>query len=171
MNAESSRSHSLLSILIDQTSDVTGRKKKGKLYLVDLAGSEKVSKTGATGTRLEEAKNINRSLTILGMVINALCDGSTHVPYRDSKLTRVLTESLGGNSKTALIICCAPELRHQQETVSTLRFGERAKKIKNNAKVNEELSVAELKALLEQYKNEIVYLKAQLQQYKHRPDS
>jgi kinesin family member 5 len=75
------------------------------------------------------------SLTTLGMVINALCDGSSHVPYRDSKLSRILQDSLGGNSKTTLIICCAPENRHSSETISTLRFGERAKRIKNNAKV------------------------------------
>ena len=81
----------------------------GKLYLVDLAGSEKVGKTGAAGTRLDEAKTINTSLTALGKVINALTDGkATHIPYRDSKLTRVLQESLGGNSRTALIINCSP---------------------------------------------------------------
>ncbi len=136
MNAESSRSHSILSILVTQKLESTGRHRKGKIFLVDLAGSEKVSKTGAKGTRLEEAKNINRSLTTLGMVINALCDGASHIPYRDSKLSRILQDSLGGNSKTTLIICCASEDRHCSETISTLRFGERAKKIKNNAKVS-----------------------------------
>ncbi|CAE7434809.1 unnamed protein product, partial [Symbiodinium microadriaticum] len=134
MNAESSRSHSILSLLLSQKNETTGRYRKGKLFLVDLAGSEKVSKTGAQGARLEEAKKINRSLTTLGMVINALCDGHSHVPYRDSKLSRILQDSLGGNSKTTLIICCAPEERHCSETLSTLRFGERAKRIKNNAK-------------------------------------
>jgi kinesin family member 5 len=136
MNAESSRSHSILSILVTQKIESTGRHRKGKLFLVDLAGSEKVSKTGAKGARLEEAKNINRSLTTLGMVINALCDGSPHIPYRDSKLSRLLQDSLGGNSKTTLIICCASEDRHCSETLSTLRFGERAKKIKNHAQVS-----------------------------------
>jgi kinesin family member 5 len=97
---------------------------------------------------LEEAKNINSSLTSLGMVINALSDGAPHVPYRDSKLTMLLMEALGGNSKTTLIICCNPETDHSPETLSTLRFGERAKHIQTNAKVNEELSAAELKALL-----------------------
>ena len=148
MNAESSRSHSILSILVTQKNEKSGRNRRGKVYLVDLAGSEKVSKTGARGTRLEEAKNINKSLTSLGMVINALCDGQPHIPYRDSKLTRILQDSLGGNSKTNLIICCAPEARHLSETISTLRFGERAKRIKNTAIVNEELGVPELKALL-----------------------
>lgn len=89
MNAESSRSHSIVSILVTQKNETTGRSMRGRLFLVDLAGSEKVGKTGATGLRLEEAKNINSSLTTLGMVINSLCDGSTHIPYRDSKLTKV----------------------------------------------------------------------------------
>ena len=96
MNAESSRSHSILTILLTQKNDNKGINLKGKLFLVDLAGSEKISKTGATGTRLEEAKNINKSLTTLGMVINALCDGSPHICYRDSKLTRILMDALGG---------------------------------------------------------------------------
>ena len=95
------------------------------------------------------------------MVINALCDGLTHVPYRDSKLTRILQDSIGGNSRTCLIICCAPETRHLSETISTLRFGERAKKIKNNAVVNEELGVLELKALLQSARKEIAFLKRQ----------
>jgi kinesin family protein 5 len=136
MNAESSRSHSIVSILVDQRDLNTGRHRKGMMFLVDLAGSEKVSKTGASGVRLEEAKNINSSLTTLGMVINALCDGVGHIPYRDSRLTMLLAEALGGNSKTTLIICCNPEQRHTPETLSTLRFGERAKHIKNNAKVS-----------------------------------
>lgn len=162
MNAESSRSHSILSVTVHQKHTISGRNRKGRLFLVDLAGSEKVSKTGATGTRLEEAKNINGSLTTLGMVINALCDGSPHVPYRDSKLTRLLMDALGGNSKTALIICCAPECTSISETMSTLRFGERAKTIKNKARVNEELSADELKHLLSEAKREIVALKHQL---------
>jgi kinesin family member 5 len=132
----------------------------GKLYLVDLAGSEKVKKTGAAGTRLEEAKNINKSLTTLGMVINALVDGSQHVNYRDSKLTRILMDSLGGNSKTTLIINCAPESRHVPETLTTLRFGDRAKNIKNKVKVNEELGVGELTKLLALARAEIEDLKA-----------
>jgi kinesin family protein 5 len=116
--------------------------KTGKIYLVDLAGSERISKTGAQGETLTEAKSINKSLTVLGLVINALTDGkSTHVPYRDSKLTRMLQESLGGNSKTSLIVTCSPSIFNEQETISTLRFGQRAKQIKNNAKVNKEFSI------------------------------
>ncbi|KAG8901134.1 hypothetical protein FRB99_005550, partial [Tulasnella sp. 403] len=149
MNAESSRSHSIFLITINQRNTETGTSKTGNLYLVDLAGSEKVGKTGASGTTLEEAKKINKSLSALGMVINALTDGkSQYVPYRDSKLTRILQESLGGNSRTTLIINCSPSSYNEPETLSTLRFGMRAKSIKNSARVNAELSPAELKGLL-----------------------
>lgn len=149
MNQESSRSHSIFVITITQKNIETGSAKSGQLFLVDLAGSEKVGKTGASGQTLEEAKKINKSLSALGMVINALTDGkSSHVPYRDSKLTRILQESLGGNSRTTLIINCSPSSYNDAETLSTLRFGMRAKSIKNKAKVNAELSPAELKAML-----------------------
>lgn len=149
MNAESSRSHSIFLVQIQNRNTETGTQKLGNLYLVDLAGSEKVGKTGASGQTLEEAKKINKSLSALGMVINALTDGkSSHIPYRDSKLTRILQESLGGNSRTTLIINCSPCLYNLDETISTLRFGVRAKSIKNTARVNAELSPAELKALL-----------------------
>lgn len=171
MNAESSRSHSILSINVKQKNEASGRIKNGRLFLVDLAGSEKVNKTGATGMRLEEAKNINSSLTTLGMVINALCDGSSHIPYRDSKLTRLLMESLGGNSRTTLIICCAPEQRHLPETLSTLRFGERAKKIQNHAKVNEELSIEDYKSMLQAAKKEIVTLRAKIKLLENKDDA
>ncbi|KAI9672879.1 MAG: Kinesin heavy chain [Trizodia sp. TS-e1964] len=149
MNQESSRSHSIFVITITQKNVETGSAKSGQLFLVDLAGSEKVGKTGASGQTLEEAKKINKSLSALGMVINSLTDGkSTHIPYRDSKLTRILQESLGGNSRTTLIINCSPSSFNDAETLSTLRFGVRAKAIKNKAKINAELSPAELKHLL-----------------------
>ncbi|KAG0138003.1 P-loop containing nucleoside triphosphate hydrolase protein [Tuber indicum] len=155
MNQESSRSHSIFVIQINQKNVETGSQKAGYLYLVDLAGSEKVGKTGASGQTLEEAKKINKSLSALGMVINALTDGkSTHVPYRDSKLTRILQESLGGNSRTTLIINCSPSSYNDDETLSTLRFGMRAKSIKNKAKINAELSPAELKSLLIKAQNQ-----------------
>jgi hypothetical protein len=162
MNEESSRSHTVLLLTVTQKNTETLHVRRGKLVLVDLAGSERLAKTGAEGLRLEEAKNINRSLTSLGMVINALSDGKPHVPYRDSKLTRVLEESLGGNSRTCLIICCAPELHHSNESISTLRFGERAKRVKNRAIVNEELSTFELQLLLNRAMEEIAGLKAQI---------
>ncbi|EOO01454.1 putative kinesin heavy chain protein [Phaeoacremonium minimum UCRPA7] len=156
MNQESSRSHSIFVITITQKNVETGSAKSGQLYLVDLAGSEKVGKTGASGQTLEEAKKINKSLSALGMVINSLTDGkSSHIPYRDSKLTRILQESLGGNSRTTLIINCSPSSYNDAETLSTLRFGMRAKSIKNKAKINAELSPAELKALLAKAKTQI----------------
>jgi kinesin family protein 5 len=142
---------------------VTKSSKSGKLFLVDLAGSEKVKKTGASGRLLDEAKTINKSLTTLGMVINALTDGkSTHVPYRDSKLTRLLQDSLGGNSRTTLIVNCSPSSYNEEETLSTLRFGLRAKTIKNKPKVNQELSAKELGKLLEQAKTRILVLETEL---------
>ena len=149
MNLESSRSHSIFVVTIKQKDTSSGTEKVGTLYLVDLAGSEKVGKTGASGQTLEEAKKINKSLSALGMVINSLTDGkSSHIPYRDSKLTRILQESLGGNSRTTLIINCSPSSYNDAETLSTLRFGMRAKTIKNKAKINAELSPAELKRQL-----------------------
>ncbi|KAG8759082.1 hypothetical protein FRC14_006704 [Serendipita sp. 396] len=170
MNAESSRSHSIFLITINQKNTDSGAQKTGNLYLVDLAGSEKVGKTGATGQTLEEAKKINKSLSALGMVINALTDGkSAHIPYRDSKLTRILQESLGGNSRTTLIINCSPSAYNEAETLSTLRFGIRAKSIKNSARINAELSPAELKNLLKKsqaanasYQTYIAALEAEL---------
>lgn len=156
MNAGSSRSHSLFLLTVGQTNSKDLSAKTGKLYLVDLAGSEKVSKTGAAGKRLEEAKNINKSLTVLGQVIYSLTDGkSSHIPYRNSKLTRVLQDSLGGNSKTCLIVTCSPSPYNEAETVSTLRFGIRAKAIKNKPKVNREYTIPELKLMLSKAQEEI----------------
>ncbi|KAG9193891.1 Kinesin heavy chain [Alternaria panax] len=156
MNAESSRSHSIFVITVNQKNVETGSLKSGQLFLVDLAGSEKVGKTGASGQTLEEAKKINKSLSALGMVINCLTDSKTqHIPYRDSKLTRILQESLGGNSRTTLIINCSPSSYNDAETLGTLRFGMRAKTIKNKAKVNAELSPAELKAMLKKVQGQM----------------
>jgi kinesin family protein 5 len=104
--------------------------------LVDLAGSEKVGKTGATGDILEEAKKINFSLSCLGNVIYALTQHQDHIPYRDSKLTRLLSESLGGNYKTSLIVTCSPHSISLEESISTLKFGARAKNIKNHFRAN-----------------------------------
>lgn len=174
MNAESSRSHSIFVITVTQKNVETGSAKSGQLFLVDLAGSEKVGKTGASGQTLEEAKKINKSLSALGMVINNLTDGkSVHIPYRDSKLTRILQESLGGNSRTTLIINCSPSSYNDAETISTLRFGMRAKAIKNKAKINAEISPAELKALLKKaqsqvttFENYVQSLDAEVQQWR-----
>ncbi|KAG8391136.1 hypothetical protein BUALT_Bualt01G0156500 [Buddleja alternifolia] len=132
MNMASSRSHCIYIFLIEQ--ELKKEKRSRKLILVDLAGSEKAEKTGAEGRVLEEAKTINKSLSALGNVINALTCGSTgranHIPYRDSKLTRILQDALGGNSQTALLCCCSPSPSNASESLSTLRFGARAKHIK-----------------------------------------
>ena len=164
MNQESSRSHSIFVIEVTQKNVESGSARSGRLFLVDLAGSEKVGKTGASGQTLEEAKKINKSLSALGMVINALSDGkSSHIPYRDSKLTRILQESLGGNSRTTLIINCSPSAYNDAETMSTLRFGERAKTIKQKAKINEELSPAQLKALLKKAQSQVTTFESYIQ--------
>lgn len=163
MNSASSRSHCAFLIIIQQTNTEDRSVKTGKLYLVDLAGSEKVEKTGAEGKLLHEAKTINKSLSALGNVINALTSEKLcHIPYRDSKLTRILQESLGGNSRTALLCCCSPSSFNASETLSTLRFGARAKQIKNKPKVNTERGQHELEQLVIKYEQDCEQLRRQL---------
>lgn len=127
MNKDSSRSHTIL--MISCVRPVSGR--RATMYIVDLAGSELVNKTNASGRVLQEAKAINKSLSALSNVIKALGDGKRHVPYRDSKLTRLLQDSLGGTAKTCLILAASCSSYNMAETISTLRFGLRAKEIKN----------------------------------------
>ena len=155
MNQQSSRSHQIFMIEVGQKLP-NGSFKRGVLNLVDLAGCEKVNQTGATGEKLEEAKKINLSLSALGNVIKALTSGADHIPYRDSKLTRLLQESLGGNYKTSLVVNCSPHPRNIEDSVNTLKFAQRAKTIKNSAKANVTLSV-------EAYIKTIADLKVQLQ--------
>lgn len=164
MNAESSRSHSIFTIVIEMSGkreDGTEHVTAGKLNLVDLAGSERQSKTHATGARLKEGIKINLSLTALGNVISALVEGkSKHIPYRDSKLTRLLQDSLGGNTKTVMMAAIGPADYNFDETLSTLRYANRAKNIKNKPVINEDPK----DAMLREYKDEIDRLKALLMQ-------
>jgi hypothetical protein len=151
MNKDSSRSHSIFTIYIEMSEQVESMEnetsfKAGKLNLVDLAGSERQSKTQASGDRLKEANKINLSLSALGNVISALVDGkSQHIPYRDSKLTRLLQDSLGGNTKTVMIAAVSPADYNFDETLSTLRYASRAKNIKNKPTINEDPKDALLK--------------------------
>ncbi|XP_026836924.1 kinesin-like protein KIF13B isoform X5 [Drosophila erecta] len=150
MNAESSRSHAVFSvvltqILTDQATGVSGEK-VSRMSLVDLAGSERAVKTGAVGDRLKEGSNINKSLTTLGLVISKLADQSNgkksgndkFVPYRDSVLTWLLKDNLGGNSRTVMVATISPSADNYEETLSTLRYADRAKRIVNHAVVNED---------------------------------
>merc|ERR1712240_31033 len=133
----------------------------GKLNLVDLAGSERQAKTGAVGDRLKEATKINLSLSALGNVISSLVDGkSVHVPYRDSKLTRLLQDSLGGNARTVMVANLGPASYNYDESVTTLRYANRAKNIKNKPRINEDPK----DALLREFQEEIARLKAQINQ-------
>jgi kinesin family member 17 len=162
MNAGSSRSHSLFSLYIEASSTVDGQEQitAGKLNLVDLAGSERQSKTGASGDRLKEANKINLSLSALGNVISALVDGkSQHIPYRDSKLTRLLQDSLGGNTKTVMVAAISPADYNYEETLSTLRYASRAKNIQNKPTINQDPK----DALLKEYLEEIERLKSILE--------
>jgi len=162
MNADSSRSHSIFTIYLeacDTGMDGGDHIRAGKLNLVDLAGSERQAKTGASGERLREATKINLSLSALGNVISALVDGkSKHIPYRDSKLTRLLQDSLGGNTKTLMVSCLSPADNNYEETLSTLRYANRAKNIKNKPTINEDPK----DALLREYQEEIKKLRGLL---------
>ncbi|XP_036358339.1 kinesin-like protein KIF13A isoform X8 [Octopus sinensis] len=168
MNSESSRSHAVFNIIVTQTLVDSGSMVKGekvsKLSLVDLAGSERAQKTGAVGERLKEGSNINKSLTTLGLVISALADQAAgknknkFVPYRDSVLTWLLKDNLGGNSKTVMVATVSPAADNYEETLSTLRYADRAKRIINHAVVNEDPNARIIRELRE----EVVVLRNQL---------
>jgi kinesin family protein 5 len=169
LNTESSRSHAILMVHIKKA--VLGRDddfssqnhnnshtgsnfkpsilRKGKLIVVDLAGSERIHKSGSEGHMLEEAKSINLSLSALGKCINALAENSSHVPVRDSKLTRLLKDSFGGTARTSLIVTIGPSPRHRAETASTILFGQRAMKVENMLKIKEEFDYKSLSRRLE----------------------
>ena len=145
MNDQSSRSHSLFTVYLEI--EENGKIRSGKLNLVDLAGSERVGKTNATGQTFDEGKKINLSLTALGSVIDALSFNRKHIPYKDSKLTRLLADSLGGNTKTVMFANVSPASYNYDETLGTLRYASRAKLIKNAPKINEDPIDAELRKL------------------------
>ena len=153
----------LSSLDIKTTTKTVNSMKSAYLNLVDLAGSERVGHTGAEGLRLKEGGHINKSLLTLGTVIAKLSENSSdgvHVPFRDSKLTRILQTSLGGNAKTAIICTITPASLHADETLSTLKFANRAKTIRNRPKINDILTE---ESLLHQYRCEIVALRKRLQ--------
>ncbi|KAG9144423.1 hypothetical protein Leryth_023013 [Lithospermum erythrorhizon] len=167
MNTESSRSHAVLMVyirrLVDEKDtslqDTVSRNekhsqrvptvRKSKLLIVDLAGSERIDKSGAEGHLVEEAKFINLSLTSLGKCINAVAENSSHIPIRDSKLTRLLSDSFGGSARTSLIIMIGPSSQHHAETTSTIMFGQRAMKVVNTVKLKEEFDYESLCRKLE----------------------
>lgn len=164
MNSNSSRSHTLMIVNIESVETLENSSKpritQSKLNLVDLAGSERVSKSGIhSDVQLKECTKINLSLSALGNVISALVEGKTgHIPYRDSKLTRILQDSLGGNTKTVMIAAFSPCLTNYNETLGTLRYATRARMIKNKPKINEDPK----DALIRQYMEEIRILKEAL---------
>jgi kinesin family protein 11 len=162
LNKQSSRSHSVFIVTVSVREVLAEGEeviRVGKLYLVDLAGSENVSRSGAVDQRAKEAGNINKSLLTLGRVITALVEGQGHVPYRDSKLTRLLRDSLGGKTKTCIIATIAPTVQCQEETLSTLDYAHRAKNIKNKPEVNQKISKT---THLKEFAVEIARLKAEL---------
>ena len=147
MNSASSRSHAALIVRITTTGGV--RTLSGMLYLVDLAGSERIKKSGVEGAGLDEAKAINQSLTTLGRCIEVLASNKKEKPpFRESKLTRLLSNAIGGGAKTTLIICCAPTMTDQQETVGSLDFGQQAMNVVVRAKVNASTDYGSLTASL-----------------------
>ena len=157
MNDTSSRSHAVVQLSLDMEDSlgsVGGKKiarpRRARANLVDLAGSEKVSKSKVEGAGLKEAIGINQSLTCLGRVIDGLIDGKTHVPYRDSVLTCLLSDSLGGNSRTTMLAALSPAAINYEETMSTLRYAARARKIVNKVKVNEDPAAALIRELQEE---------------------
>lgn len=175
MNSESSRSHAIVTLVLEQRAKPDLAKSipqdlrflRSKLHLVDLAGSERQKDTGATGDRFSEGVNINKGLLELGNVINALTEGKkrTHVPYRNSKLTRLLADSLGGNSETLFLACVSPADRNHEQTLNTLRYAARARNIRNNLRQNKMTADEELeylRDLVQQLQQENSELKAKL---------
>ncbi|ETO23313.1 kinesin heavy chain [Reticulomyxa filosa] len=159
-NVTSSRSHCIIQCKVEVTLR-DGTQQTTKLNFGDLAGSEKITKTHATGQRLSEAKKIVQSLFALKKVIRALSEKKAFIPYQDSALTKLLRDSLGGNSKTTIIVCASPHAYNRPETLATLRFAEMARKIENEAKVNRLLSREEMEKSIQQLQDQLQYLRKQ----------
>lgn len=165
-NEESSRSHAVFQVYVNITSKLDGQVKQVKLSMIDLAGSERASATGGKGARFKEGANINKSLLALGNCINNLADGIKHIPYRESKLTRLLKDSLGGNCQTVMIANVSPSSMSYEDTCNTLRYANRAKKIKTSIKKNIvdcQMHVTTYIKMVEEQKREIALLKQQIQ--------
>ena len=165
-NEESSRSHAVFQVYVNITNKLDGQVKHVKLSMIDLAGSERASATGCKGARFKEGANINKSLLALGNCINNLADGIKHIPYRESKLTRLLKDSLGGNCQTVMIANVSPSSMSYEDTCNTLRYANRAKKIKTNIKkniVNCQMHVTGYIKMVEEQKKEITLLKQHIQ--------
>ncbi|GJQ71189.1 hypothetical protein Trydic_g1088 [Trypoxylus dichotomus] len=166
-NAESSRSHAVFQVYMKMTFKTTGQVRVAKLSMIDLAGSERGAATGCAGIRFTEGANINRSLLALGNCINSLAAGLKHVPYRDSKLTRLLKDSLGGNCQTIMIANVSPSSLTYEDTYNTLKYATRAKKIKSNVKknvMNTNVNVEHYITLVEELTQENERLKGQLEE-------
>ncbi len=162
LNKTSTRSHCIYTLLLEIRSRVESSEKVvfSKINLVDLAGSERTKKTGSEGKQLREAQFINKSLSFLEQVVVALSEKMrTHIPYRQSKLTNILKDSIGGNCKTVMVANIWPESKHLEETISTLKFASRMMKVSNKAQVNIQLDPA---ILLKKQEREIRDLKLEL---------
>ncbi|KAI7814719.1 kinesin-like protein KIF18A isoform X1 [Triplophysa rosa] len=177
MNATSSRSHAVFQIYLrqqDKTASLNPNVRVAKMSLIDLAGSERASATNAKGARLREGANINRSLLALGNVINTLANPKckkTHIPYRDSKLTRLLKDSLGGNCRTVMIANVSPSSLSYEDTHNTLKYANRAKEIKSTLKSNVmslDSHIGQYAIICEKQKAEIIMLKQKLKEYEER---
>lgn len=163
-NDVSSRSHAVMILTVAQNNSEDGTLRSGKLHLVDLAGAEMAGRAQVTGKRLDEAKLINKSLTTLGIVVRTLAEGEgKHIPYRDSKLTRLLQDALGGNSRTTMLITCSPDPECLEETANTFRFAAKAKEVRTLPKENKETTISELRILLAKTELELALRTHQLE--------